>query len=53
MAYHDIIMMHNETKLPTRKVKYDKEPNPNSNLGYYKNKPGYELADFKTEQIDL
>ena len=45
--------MHNETKLPTRKVKYDKEPNPNSNLGYYKNKPGYELADFKTEKIDL
>ena len=45
--------MHNESKVPTRKVKYDKEPNPNSNLGYYKNKPDYELPEFKAEQMEM
>ena len=44
--------MHNETKLPTRKVKYNKEANPNSNLGYYKNKPGYEMKELKLESIE-
>ena len=40
--------MHNETKLPTRKVKYNKDPNPNSNLGYYRNKPSYQTMDHGT-----
>ena len=38
--------MHNETKLPTRKVKYNKDPNPNSNLGYYRNKPNYQTKEY-------
>ena len=38
--------MHNETKLPTRKVKYNKDPNPNSNLGYYRNKPNYQIKEY-------
>ena len=43
--------MHNENKLPTRKVKYDKVSNPNSNLGYYKNKVDYDLPEFKNDDI--
>ena len=38
--------MHNESKLPTRKVKYNKDPNPNSNLGYYRNKPNYQIKEY-------
>ena len=43
--------MHNENKLPTRKVKYDKVSNPNSNLGYYKNKVDYALPEFENDDI--
>jgi len=43
--------MHNENKLPTRKVKYDKISNPNSNLGYYKNKVDYDLPEFKNDSL--
>ena len=45
--------MHNEHKLPTRKVKYDKVANPNSNLGYYKNKADYDLPEFKKDEIQF
>ena len=45
--------MHNENKLPTRKVKYNKAPNPNSNLGYYKNKSDYDLLEFKADDISF
>ena len=46
--------MHNENKLPTRKVKYKKVANPNSNLGYYKNKSDYDLfPEFKNDEIDF
>ena len=43
--------MHNENKLPTRKVKYNKVANPNSNLGYYKNKADYDLPEFKKDEL--
>ena len=43
--------MHNEHKLPTRKVKYNKVANPNSNLGYYKNKADYDLPEFKKDEL--
>ena len=45
--------MHNDNKLPTRKVKYNKVPNPNSNLGYYKNMGDYDLPEFKSDEIDF
>ena len=45
--------MHNENKLPTRKVKYNKVSNPNSNLGYYKNKSDYDLPEFKGDNISF
>ena len=51
LAKH-LTKMHHESKLPTRKVRYNKEPNPNSNLGYYKNKPNFDAKEWKPDQLD-
>ena len=45
--------MHNEHKLPSRKVKYDRVPNPHSNLGYYKKKDDYDILQVKDDQTSI